>query len=131
MAIDWDKLFNASFLFQKLVKYNFIQENPPIGVAVQNATTFILWWLSYILLTVTCSENIYARPYIYCSRPEAAIDVIAGTFMWQSTANKAVNYGNPRLNRSRDIRPKAADIKISVCLSSMGICRVINILLQA
>ena len=41
------------------------QEIPPIGRAVQNATTLIPERLSSVVLAVTCSENVYARPCIY------------------------------------------------------------------
>ena len=53
---------------------------------------------------VLCSITKYS--VTYCSRPEAASDVISGKFVRPSILNKVVKFGDPRLNRSRAIRPK-------------------------
>ena len=39
-------------------------EGPPIGGAVRNATSLIQQRLSYIMLAITCSENVRALPCI-------------------------------------------------------------------
>ena len=41
------------------------RESPLIGVAVRNATTIISERPSYIMLAITCSENVCARPCAY------------------------------------------------------------------
>ena len=43
---------------------NLQQESPPIGGAVRNATSLIPQRLSYIMLAITCSENVRALPCI-------------------------------------------------------------------
>ena len=55
---------------EKLLSYlpsetRVIQESPPIGGAVRNATTLILERLLSKVLVNTCSEYVYARPCIY------------------------------------------------------------------
>ena len=43
----------------------------------------------------------------FCSRPEAANDVVSGTFMELTVPNKCVKFRHTCLNRSGEILPKA------------------------
>ena len=43
----------------------------------------------------------------FCSRLEAASDAISGTLMRMDVSDKCVKFRDPRLNRSREIRPEA------------------------
>ena len=43
----------------------------------------------------------------FCSRPEAVSDFITGTFVGLAVPVKCVEFLDPRLNRSPEIRPEA------------------------
>ena len=54
---------DASWYISHLWLYWHIkQENQPVGGEVRNVTTLIPEQLSYIMLAITCSENVYACP---------------------------------------------------------------------
>ena len=42
----------------------------------------------------------------FCSRPEATGDVISGKYMRPVVLDNHVKFGDPRLNRSREIPPE-------------------------
>ena len=44
----------------------------------------------------------------FCSRPETDSDVLAGKFLVSIVPDKLVEFRDPRLNRSREIKPNAA-----------------------
>ena len=43
----------------------------------------------------------------FCSRPESVSDVISGRFVGPIADDKLIKFRGPRLNRSREIPPKA------------------------
>ena len=43
----------------------------------------------------------------FCSRPEAASDVISGRFVRPIVPDKYIKFGYPRLNNSREMPPEA------------------------
>ena len=43
----------------------------------------------------------------FCSRPEAASEVISSKFVGLTVADKCVKFGDPRLSRSPEILPEA------------------------
>ena len=59
-----------------------------------------------------------------CNRPEAASDAISGSSMspYISVPVKLVKFRDPRLDRSRDIRPKAVGDSILAVYSNTDKC---------
>ena len=53
MATEWDNLFNASFLFQKLVKYNFVK------LIIEALLIILMIWVVFIIFIITCVITIY------------------------------------------------------------------------
>ena len=48
------------------------QESPPIGGGMRNATSLVWQWLSYIILVITCSENVV--PAWPCVHSDGRVD---------------------------------------------------------
>ena len=68
------------------------QESPPIGGAVRNATSLIPQRLSYIILAITCSENVYAWPCIdshgRVDRDNNTTPAIYAMHIWRESHNQ-------------------------------------------
>ena len=59
----------------------------------------------------------------FCSRQEAASDVVSGPFVRPIVPDKLINYRDPRLNRCQEIRRKAVGYGIFISFSKLDKCR--------
>ena len=60
---------------------------------------------------------------LFCSRPEAASDVVSDRFMRLAVPDKWLKFRDRRLNRVPEIRPKPSDAAFSTVFSNFHKCR--------